>query len=352
MILLNDFQAYGNKIRDMLFDLGIYNETRDYPPDIKYNKTFHATGYPITGLYKFLGYYDKNNNIANFPSISFTTDFSMCDVTCRVLRSGNDKIIFNGKSNEKYNARAEKALSFIRNKYKIDAAFEFNIKMKRKYNGGTGRGESAAVASATARALAAAVFGMEASMDKNFVSYLARHVSGSGTRSAAGNVSIWLSYPGIEDLSSTGFEIKIDKLFYFYAIPMRSRIETINAHEYASSSIFYNSWMESKFNDIIDIIQKRFDVKSMLDYSMKDMYRLQALLVSSGYILYDNRYINLIRKLQSNIDKYNDVYFTSDTGTSIVIMSTSMDELSRFINDLDLDGIPGHFPESIVIEEL
>ncbi|AAT43063.1 mevalonate 3,5-bisphosphate decarboxylase [Picrophilus oshimae] len=349
---MNDLNVYGEKIRNMLLELGIYNKSDDYSPDIKYNKTFHANGYPITGLYKFLGYYDRDNNIANFPSISFTTNFSSCDVTCRVLRSGNDRIIFNGKNNEKYYKRAEKALSFLRKKYRIDAAFEFNIRINRRYRDAKGLGESAAVASATARAVAAAVFGMDAAKDRGFVSYLARHVSGSGTRSAAGNLSMWLSYPGIDDLSSIGFEIRKDDLFHFYAIPMRSRIETLNAHDYASSSIFYNAWVKSKFFDIIDIIENKFNTRMMLEYSMKDMYRLQALLISSGYIIYEKHYLDIIRKLRSSLNNYKNVYFTSDTGTSIVVMSTSMNELSRFVNDLDLDGISGNFPEKIIIEEL
>ncbi|WP_162509718.1 hypothetical protein [Thermogymnomonas acidicola] len=111
--------------------------------------------------------------------------------------SGREQIYVRGGLNpETVRARVEKAMRALRSLSGRDIKVSFYIEMERKYPAGKGLGgESAAVSAAAARAVAG-VLGIS---DPASVSRLARLASGSGTRSVAGPLSLWLSYAYMDE---------------------------------------------------------------------------------------------------------------------------------------------------------
>ncbi len=179
---------------------GIIPDVEDYAIDQDMGKVTYGQGFSITGVEKFLGYADSVLNLANFPSISITTDFMQTHAFCQsVKESGRDLVVLDGQVDERYSKRAEKALNYFKSLYGITGSFRFFIERDRKYKEAKGMGESASIAAAVSRSLVANVFGSGASRDATFTSRLARLVSGSGTRSVAGGLSMWLSYPNIRE---------------------------------------------------------------------------------------------------------------------------------------------------------
>ena len=68
MISMSDPKELGDLIHRELVRLGIWREAAEARANLEPEKTGMGYGYPIIGLEKFLGYFDRSLNIANFPS--------------------------------------------------------------------------------------------------------------------------------------------------------------------------------------------------------------------------------------------------------------------------------------------
>ena len=329
---MTSFNDMGETLLHGLERDGIFPEIGSYEPSYEPGRITYGLGYPITGIEKFLGYSDRVINIANFPSVSITTDFSRAHAFCQSLgEGGKDSVILDGHSDDRYTRRSERAINYFKSLYGITGSFRFFIDRERRYGEAKGLGESAAIASAVARALVSNVFGEKAVSDDPFVSRFARLVSGSGTRSTAGGMSMWVSYPSIRETLSVGLRIRkdMDKI-YIAAVPLASSMKTEDAHSLALDSPFYDRWGQGKFTSCENIARGNASTDEIMGLAEKDFYRINAVLMSSGSIIQNHSSLSLIEKLHEYRKKNSGIYFTSDTGPSLVLMSSDRSMLKEF----------------------
>ncbi|MDE1860572.1 MAG: mevalonate pyrophosphate decarboxylase [Candidatus Micrarchaeota archaeon] len=346
---LRELHEKGTEILKHLESRGLYKPLGSYRAQPEDGKVTYGEGYPITAFEKFLGYWKKDANLAFSPSISMVTDFSVVRCFCRYVREpGRDKVFLDGESNERYDKRARKALDNFRSITGITGSFEFTIERVKRYDKAKGLGESAAVAAATARALIANVFGEDAAHDDIFVSRFARFASGSGTRSAAGGMSIWIAFPEIEESQSYACRLDVDTSnFHFAVFPDFHNIQTMDAHGIASSSPFYPTWVINKYDRILKLIKSGPKIEDLMRNAQEDMFFLRSLLTSGGVIIDTERSIKLINAVKSFQQSGGNIFMTADTGPSIVVMSTDEGELKRFIATQSAKPLYGKIPQSV-----
>ncbi len=338
--------AIGRRIHSRLKSYGLYTKSSAPETMLEENKISYGEGYPIIGIEKFLGYYDANYNIAYSPSISITTDFSKCKAFCAYSKTGRDEVLLDGVSSEKYSKRMEKALSIFKKENGIKGSFRFYIIRDKRYADAKGLGESAAVASASSEALVRCTFGNDAIRDRKLVSRYARLVSGSGTRSASGVISMWLSYPGIKsgECYAEQMDIKHNKI-HLFTLPERSTVETIGAHEAAKRSDFYREWLFGKYERFSDNTRLNH-INSLLSLAEKDTLRLDAVLLSGGMFVHNDKSLYRIKKYMEFKESNKDVYMSADTGPSLVFISENMKSLRTLEKSLDGNALYGNVPEN------
>ncbi len=330
-----DYYYEGNKILKKLENYGLYKKLKNYNKDIENNKITTGYSYPIKAFEKFLGYYDDYNKIAYNPSISFNTDFSVCFSACRYTKEENRDSVFLDNDYYKNKMRYEMPINFIKNELKINGSFQFFIKRYKKYENAKGMSESSAVASAVSRSIVKNVYD-EAYKDDSFVSRYAKFVSGSGTRAAINGPSMWLSYPGIKEKDSFAFEIPLNvKKMNYYIFPKNIEYETSNAHKTALQSIFYESWINDKYNKINEIIDNNFPINMLMKRSMEDMFNLNSILLSKGNVIQTPESINLLKKFLKFKEKNDSIYITGDTGPSLMVMSDDDSLIKEFLSTVD-----------------
>ncbi|MHB1830380.1 MAG: mevalonate 3,5-bisphosphate decarboxylase [Candidatus Micrarchaeaceae archaeon] len=340
---LKTLNSKGIEILKFVKSNGLYQPLKSYAPNVEDGRITYGEGYPITAIEKFLGYYDKSINIAFSPSISITTDFSVVQCFCKYVDKPNkDIVILDGESDERYTKRAKKALDTFRSVTGIVGSFQFTIRRIKRYEHAKGLGESAAVAAATSRALIANVFGDEPSRDDAFVSRFARLVSGSGTRSATGGMSLWVSFPGINEEDSRGFRLPVDTTnLHFVVFPDFHTIQTMDAHGIASSSPFYPIWIGNKYDRILKLLNSGLKLSNLMQNAQEDMFFLRSLLTSGGVIIDTERSLELISAVNEFRKDGGNIFMTADTGPSIVVMSDNRKELDRFISAQTAKPIEG-----------
>ena len=323
----------GKIIEAELDKRGILKAMQEHTPNLEDGMITSGFGYPITGIEKFLGYFDSTLNIANFPSISIVTDFSHVISYCRYTsKGGKDSVSLDGKEDTKYTERARKALQYFKSIYGITGSFQFYIERVKRYDYAKGLGESAAVAASVSRALVSNVFGEEGLSDTTMTSRFSRMVSGSGTRSVSGGMSIWLSYPYIEEEKCAGYFIKDpgEELFVG-AFPMPSPIATEGAHKLAEKSDFYRKWVTSKFQNILLELEDGFDMDLLLQRAQEDMYTLNSIILSQGHFIQTPESLSLIRALNNYSSRNYGLYYTADTGPTIVLLSRDRKLIEDFV---------------------
>ena len=337
----------GQLIERRLRDNGLFHSIGEHQLGLEDGRITSGYGYPIIGLEKFLGYFDKSVNVANFPSISMLTDFSHVTAYCKYIKEGGqDSVILDGKVERGYSEKADRALEFFKNLAGIAGSFKFYIERKRKYNEAKGLGESAAVAAATARALVSNVFGEDGLNDISLTSRFARLVSGSGTRSVSGAVSLWLSYPYIMESHSFGMRVADPgNKIHFGAFPLQSRWITDNAHRIAESSEFYGKWISAKFQEIISEMDNGFDLEYLMKRAQQEMFTLNSIIMSRGYFIQTTQSLPIINDLKIFQEKNAGIYFTADTGPSIVVMSRDRKLIQQFVEGRQEGFIWGSIPE-------
>lgn len=338
--MVPDPRELGSKIERGLIERGILKHLQEHTPALEDGRITTGYGYPITGLEKFLGYFDQSINIANFPSISIVTDFSVTHSVCKYTKKdGGDEVWLDGKQDRKYTEKARRALQFFKSVYEISGSFRFYIERKKKYENAKGLGESASVAASVARALIENVFGKDALSDVTLVSRFARMVSGSGTRSVSGGLSIWLSYPYIEESHSAGYFIRDTDDFHVGAFPMPSMILTDSAHTLAKESDFYGKWVSSKYNNILEELDNGFDTEHLMKRAQEEMYMLNSIILSRGHFIQTPASLDIINSLVNFTAKNEGLYYTADTGPSIVLLSRDKKLIDEFVSSREEEFI-------------
>ncbi|WP_393972131.1 hypothetical protein OXIME_000738 [Oxyplasma meridianum] len=342
-----EFREIGEKIRKKAMDMGMIHPQKDHTPSLEPGKIGYGFGYPITGLEKFLGYFDKQFNIAYFPSISYLTDFSVTYSACMYSSEpGSDTVCLDGKTDENYDRRSLKAINYLKNLYAIPGSLHFYLKREKRYGNAKGLGESASVAAAAARSVISTIFKEEWTDDIPFTSRLARLVSGSGTRSVAGSVSMWISYPWITESQSYAFPLDVNtERMYFCTYPLQADFPTENAHDIARSSPGYMGWVKEKFDRTLQYLETGYSLWDMAERSQKDMYSMHSLLMYSGSMVLNSSSLRLIEKLKKFREKNGgNIVYTADTGPSLSVISNDRKLLSQF-TDANPGSISGKIPD-------
>lgn len=336
----------GIKLSRKLKDMGLYREIPLPDINLEYGKISYGFGYSIKAIEKFLGYYDAKYHIPYNPSISFRTDFSLCEACCMPVKGmTKDHIVFNGEYSEKYQERGEKALNIFRDITGVTAHFLFYIKMRRRYERAKGMSESAAVASAVSMSLLRNVMDHEPQREQ--ISRFARLVSGSGTRSSIEGFSFWQAYPGIPEKESYAFQIPVDySKFYFSAFPQYVSVETSDLHSTVKESPLFQQWVLLKYPEINHMIDNSFRIGDMMTRAMQEMVSLANVAKSVGREIHNDMTLTVIEKVLSFRKRGLNISVTTDTGPSAIVMSVEKSVLDEFVSEVPLPNIMGHIPDN------
>lgn len=331
----------GRQLVSLLMEKSIYSEPEPLQISLEDGKSTYGYGYPIKALEKFLGYYDPELHLPFNPSISFNTDFSICQCLCTYDRSASeDRIIFDGKESGEYSKRASGALSIFRRIFSISGGFTFVIKRSRRYDHAKGMSESAAVASAVSRSLLRNLSSSEP--DDRTVSRFAKFVSGSGTRSAIPGFSMWVSYAGIEERNSFAVQIPVDySKFHFSAIPLYTDITTSDMHSSVIRSPLYFQWVERKFGRIREIVDNGFQLSDLMERGFEEMIALANLVKSVGKDIHTADTLTVIEHYIHYARRSEGLFITTDTGPSVVVMSQDRSLVREFLSELPFEHLEG-----------
>lgn len=331
----------GIKLLAEMQEKGLYSEPELVQVQPEDGKTTYGFGYPIKALEKFLGYFDQGLHIPFNPSISFNTDFSVCQCSCTYNRNTKeDIVILDGIKSEEYTRRASGALEVFRNVFRIEGSFRFYIRRTRRYEKAKGLSESAAVASAVSRALLRNVSTVEP--DDRSVSRFAKFVSGSGTRSAIPGFSMWVSYAGIEERRCFAVKLPVDySKFHFAAVPLFTDIATSDVHRLVIKSPLYVPWISGKFSKLENILENGFQLPDLMARGFEEMISLSNLIKSVGREIHTSDTLYIIEQYLRFSRKNEGLYMTTDTGPSAVIMSQDRALLDEFLSSLPYSHIEG-----------
>lgn len=355
----------------------IYGEIRNYllkkdykiesvPESLNYindSGEAYSMAYPIQGILKYHGFAGlPENRIAYFPSISFNND---CAKTISYVKFDKsfkkDKAIINGSlaSGESLE-RVKLALNFIRDQAKLNAKALYVsrncIKNSNSDEIGKGLGTSAAASASLALAAASIIYDNKKEYIKNnrLMSIFSRYLSGSGCRSSTGGISIWLSHPNASTLDS--FALRLDRKEHakfidnitLLTIPIQSPIKTTQAHDVAPLSPFFPAWLSYRKKLVLDFIEAldNHDLDAMGRLAEYDTMCLHSITMTAApdkpLIAWEPDTIKIMHKVRKLRKGGNVVYFTVDTGPSVVLMARNKDvssiinELSPIISDLSI----------------
>ena len=351
---LQEMKELGKRIHSVISSMDEYREPGRHTLELEDLKIGFGESYPIKATEKFLGYYDPSVNIAFNPSVSFSTDFSKCTAFCTYRKNrGKDRVFFNGHESEKYTARSAKALRALREMFRIEGHFVFLVGIKRRYREAKGFSESSAVAAAVARALVSCIFEEGAVTDREFVSSLARLVSGSGTRAVFDGFSIWESYAGISPGLSCAHPLKVDyRKLNFFAVPSAGFLPTDNAHRLAVESPFYSSWVREKIKAMESYLDPVPDIETLLKRGMEDSFHLHSILMSQSMPVFSERTFEVLKKIREFSVKNEGIRILMDTGPSVVVTSTDKTLLQEFREFLGMRVLTGSIPSKVRMKPL
>ncbi len=337
----------GKRIRKKLTDLGLYAQY-DMPDIVlEDGKITYGFGFPIKAMEKFLGYYDPAMHLPFSPSISFNTDFSYAFSLCRFKKEpGRDTVQVNGRVSQEYTHKAGQALDLFKQLTGITGSFDFYIDIIRRYGRAKGLSESSAVASSVSMALLRNVLSTEPS--ETLISRFAKFVSGSGTRSAVTGLSMWLSYAGIAEPESFAVRLPIDlSNLHIAAFPLTADIKTSDMHTAALRSPLYFSWISSKFGFIENFIDSHFPLEMILERGFDEMISLSNVVRSVGREIHNSSTLTIIERYLDFKKKNPNIFMTTDTGPSAVLMSTEKSILLEFLETIPLKYIQGNVNPSM-----
>ncbi len=310
-----------------------------------------ASAYPIQGILKYHGMSDWKYRIAYLPSISVNNDAAKSLTYVKFDSSmKNDRAFINGKEAAGRDLeRVQQSLDYVR---KIAGAETRALVVSRNEvratKTGKGLGTSASASAAIAVAAVSAALGKEATKNNRFVSTIARFLAGSGCRSAAGGISLWLSYPGISHEDS--FALRLDdknqlKDVSLITVPVDSRIglKTEDAHKDAPNSPFFKEWMKGRKGRIFEAVQavRKGDWKTIGKIAELDTICLHGVTMSGStgnkIIAWEPETIRLMRLANELRSSGVPVYYSIDTGPTPIFI-THKDYEDRVVKGIEALG--------------
>ncbi len=293
-----------------------------------------ARAHPMQGILKYHGLADWTWRIAFLPSISVTNDaaYSITLVEFDPDLPNDVAELGGAPASGRELQRIQQTLDAVRALARIDS--RARVRSRNVVKGGKagkGLGTSASGSAALAMAAIGAAFGEAATTNGRFVTAMARLLAGSGCRSAAGGVALWLSYPGIPHEDS--FALRLDNAgqlagMRLITIPLDSRIglKTEQAHEDAPRSAFFKPWLANRPAEIlraIDAVQ-RGDWLTLAQQAELDSIYLHGVTMSGGnaqkIFAWEPENITLFRLCDNLRAAGVPVYFSTDTGPTMVLL--------------------------------
>lgn len=313
-----------------------------------------SKAYPIQGILKYHGFVGPpENRIAYFPSISLNND---CAYTISYVKLDNtlkqDKIMINGAlANVDDFERVQHALDFMRKTAKVETKAIYvsrNFLTNSKTGDvGKGLGTSAAASSSLAQATASIIYDNNPKILENrrMMSIFSRYLSGSGCRSSTGGISMWLSHPKASSFES--FSIRLDNKKHskfldnitLLTIPIVSPLKTTQAHVLAPISPFFPAWLMYRKKLVIDILKAldNNDLDVIGELAEYDTMCLHSITMTAApnkqLIAWEPDTIKIMHRVRKLRKGGFTVYFTIDTGPSVILLAKNKD-VNAIINEL------------------
>ncbi|MFQ5406946.1 MAG: diphosphomevalonate/mevalonate 3,5-bisphosphate decarboxylase family protein [Anaerolineales bacterium] len=329
--------AASNDILAALEAAGLTPETYPALPAGRPQGIAAARAYAMQGILKYHGLADWEWRTAYLPSVSVNNDAAHTltlvefDPALKL-----DEAYLNGR---KIGGRALDRVRQLVNIVRDMAGIRTRVRVStrnfvRARKMGKGLGTSAAASAALAKATLAAAFGSDVSANNRLVSCTARLLAGSGARSAAGGVALWLSYPGIAHEDS--FAVRLDTAnqldeLRLITVPLHSRIglKTEQAHRDAPASPFFRAWMEARCADVLECLAavQAGDWQALGRLAELDSIRLHGVTMSGSrenkLFAWEAENIALFRLCNTLRSAGVPVYFSTDTGPTTVFLTHS-----------------------------
>lgn len=294
-----------------------------------------AKAYPMQGILKYHGMTDWEWRTSYLPSISVNSDAAYSLTLVEFNKSlKQDEVTIQGvKSTGRELDRVKRVLDVIREIAGIGTrASVVSKNVVRATQTGKGLGTSASGSAALATAAVAAVFGNQAVKNTRFLTCMSRLLAGSGCRSAAGGIALWLSHPGIAHEDS--FAVRLDNNnqladMRLITIPIASKIglQTETAHCDAPNSQFFRCWMYNRKREVTECISaiQSGDWKTVAQLAELDSIQLHGITMSGSrenkIFAWEPENIVLFRMCNNLRSRGIPVYFSTDTGPTTVLLT-------------------------------
>ncbi|WP_129629890.1 diphosphomevalonate/mevalonate 3,5-bisphosphate decarboxylase family protein [Candidatus Oscillochloris fontis] len=324
------------RILAALAEHGVHYEP--YPeriPDPRPTGRAAARAYPMQGVLKYHGLSDWHYRIAYLPSISLnnsaahTTTYVEFDPDLEADCAEIGGITATGRDLDRVvqTLNAVRELTGCQTRARVMSR---NVLQSRV--AGKGLGTSASASAALAAAALAALYGPELASNRRFLSCFARLLAGSGCRSAAGGLALWLSYPSLSHADS--FAVRLDgegqmEHVSLVTVPIDSSIglKTESAHHDAPESSLFRSWMQSRSDEIIECLAaiRGGDWRTVGQLAEMDSMRLHGITMSGSrenkLVGWEPENITLFRMCNDLRERGIPVYASTDTGPTVVFIT-------------------------------
>ncbi len=295
-----------------------------------------AKAYPIQGILKYHGICDWEWRTTFMPSVSLNNDAAHTVTSVEfdsALESDHVEIngaVAQGRESDRVTHLLDKIRLYAQSKTRAHVISKNVIKTKKT---GKGLGTSASASAALATAAIGAVWGREYAENTTLTSTFGRLLAGSGSRSAAGGIALWLSYAGITHEDS--FSVRLDappsgiakfEDMRLVTIPIDSRIKlkTEIAHHHAPLSPFFREWAKLRKKQMQDFftVLENDDWEGMAKMAEADTLLLHS--VTMGHfveVAWEPETLALMRMCGTLRDSGTPVYYSIDTGPTVVLMT-------------------------------
>ena len=302
--------------------------------------TAAARAFAMQGVLKYHGLADWDWRTAYLPSISLNNDAAQT-LTWVQFDPGlaADEVTIGGvpASGREYE-RVVRCLQFVREQARIGSAARVltrnQLNSSAADGSAKGLGTSASGSAALAMAALAAAFGPQLGAHPRLLTCTARLLAGSGCRSAAGGLALWLSYPGIPHEDS--YAVRLDQQaelrdvrLLTVPLPSRAGLHTEAAHKDAPRSSFFGAWLQSRTAEVLQCIAaaQRGDWQCLGEWAELDSMRLHGVTMSGSrtnkIFAWEPENITLFRMCNSLRSAGTPVYCSTDTGPTAVFITSA-----------------------------
>ena len=302
--------------------------------------TAAARAFAMQGVLKYHGLADWDWRTAYLPSISLNNDAAQT-LTWVQFDPGlaADEVTIGGvpASGREYE-RVVRCLQFVREQARIGSAARVltrnQLNSSAADGSAKGLGTSASGSAALAMAALAAAFGPQLGAHPRLLTCTARLLAGSGCRSAAGGLALWLSYPGIPHEDS--YAVRLDQQaelrdvrLLTVPLPSRAGLHTEAAHKDAPHSSFFGAWLQSRTAEVLQCIAaaQRGDWQCLGEWSELDSMRLHGVTMSGSrtnkIFAWEPENITLFRMCNTLRSAGTPVYCSTDTGPTAVFITSA-----------------------------